>query len=159
MNQNKKIERYLNDSDIMRVAHKAASSFANSLSKDEIQSCILSALWRASTRYNKRHKSKFTSYLHNGVVYECLSQRKFNRSRRSNVLHYNVEDDYDPAGRLDMLDTIKEKCDDPSIIVDRFYNNMTINEIAEKHEVCGETIRNRLKKNMEKLKVSLTNRV
>jgi DNA-directed RNA polymerase specialized sigma24 family protein len=143
----------------MRVAYNAASSFSSSLSKDEIQSCILNALWRASDRFNKRQKAKFTSYLHNGVVYECLSQRKFNRSKQSQLLHENVEDSLDPSDRVDMVDLIEHECDDPSLVIDRFYNGMTIKELAEKRHVCGETIRVRLKKNLEKLRVSLTNGV
>lgn len=159
LNKNKKIERYLNDSDIMKVAQKAASSFSHCLSKDEIQSCILNALWRASDRYNKRQKTKFSSYLHNGVVYECLSQRKFNRSKQSQVLHENLEDSFDPVARVDMVDLITTKCEDPTLVIDRFYNNLTINELAEKQSVCGETIRIRLKKNLEKLRAYMTNGV
>ena len=151
----KKIQKYLNDEDVMIIAYSAASSFATVLSQDEIQSCILNALWRASERYNKRNGTKFTSYLHTGVVYECLSQRKFNKSQKTAVLHENVEDKHDPVAQIDMLDTISAKCEDPSLIVDRFYNNMTIKELAEDRQVCGETIRVRLQKNLEKLKVSL----
>lgn len=156
---NKKIDKYLNDSDVMSVAYGAASSFSTSLSKDEIQSCILNALWRAANRYNKRNKMKFTSYLHNGVVFECLSQRKFNKSKRLSVLHDNIEDERDPIGEIDMMDTINTKCDDPTLIVDRFYKNMTIKELAKSRGVCGETIRIRLKKNLEKLRISLSKSV
>lgn len=156
MNKSEKIERYLNDPDIMRVAWNAASSFSNSLSQDEIQSCIMNALWRASDRFNKRQKTKFTSYLHNGVKYECLSQRKFNRSKKAQMLHENVEDTYDPTATVDMVDMIETRCDDPALVIDRFYNGLTIKELAEKRAVCGETIRIRLKKNLEKLRVSLT---
>jgi DNA-directed RNA polymerase specialized sigma24 family protein len=143
----------------MRVAYGAASSFSHSLSKDEIQSCILNALWRATNKYNKRNKTKFTSYLHQGVVYECLSQKKFNKSKRSQVLHENIQDFYDPTIAVDMLDTINTKCEDPSLVIDRFYNNMTIGELAKARGVCGETIRIRLKKNLEKLRLSLTKSV
>ena len=97
---NKKIEKYLNDSDVMNIAYSAASSFATVLSQDEIQSCILNALWRAAERYNKRNGTKFTSYLHMGVVYECLSQRKFNRSKKAAVLNENIEDKHDPVAQI-----------------------------------------------------------
>lgn len=155
----KKIDKYLNDSDVMRVAYKAASSFSRCLSKDEIQSCILNALWRASNKYNKRNKTKFTSYLHTGVVFECLSQKKFNQSRKNSPLSDIIEDKYNPFARIDMLDTIEAKCDDPSLIIDHFYNGMTIRELAEDRRVCGETIRVRLKKNLEKLRFVLSKSV
>ena len=156
---NKKIEKYLSDSNVMRVAYSAASSFSTTLSKDEIQSCILNAIWKASNKYNKRNKTKFTSYLHNGVVYECLSQRKFNRSKKGVTLDETIADKYNPVAEIDMIDTIEAECDDPKLVIDRFYKNMTINELAEDRGVCGETIRIRLKKNLEKLRFSMTNSV
>jgi len=155
----KKIDKYLNDPDVMSIAYSAASSFSPSLSKDEIQSCILNALWRAMNRYNKRNKIKFTSYLHNGVVFECLSQRKFNKSKKQATLHDNIEDERDPVAEIDMMDTIHAKCEDPTLVVDRFYKNMTIKELAKDRGVCGETIRIRLKKNLDKLRSSLSNSV
>lgn len=158
-NPQTKIDKYLNDPDVMRVAYNAASSFNSSLSKDEIQSCILNALWRSASKYNKRNKTKFTSYLHNGVVYECLSQRKFNQSKRTSVLHENIEDKRNPIAEIDMMDTIKVKCDDPTLVIDCFYKNMTIKELAQDRGVCGETIRIRLKKNLEKLRFSLAKSV
>lgn len=155
----KKIEKYLSDSNVMRVAYSASSSFSTTLSKDEIQSCILNALWRASKKYNKRNKTKFTSYLYNGVVFECLSQRKFNRSKRGVTLNETIADNYNPVAEIDMIDTIEAKCEDPTLVIDRFYKNMTINELAKNRKVCGETIRIRLKKNLEKLRFSMTNSV
>jgi DNA-directed RNA polymerase specialized sigma24 family protein len=156
---NSKIDKYVNDSNVMRIAYSAASSFSMCLSRDEIQSCILNALWRASLKFNKRNKTKFTSYLHNGVVYECLSQRKFNRSRKSTELQESIEDNNDPISEIDMVDTINVKCDDPDLIIDRYYNNMTVSEMAQSRNVCGETIRIRLKKNLEKLQLSLSKSV
>ena len=156
---NKKIEKYLNDSNVMNIAYSAASSFSTILSKDEIQSCILNALWRAADRYNKRNGTKFTSYLYTGVMYECLSQRKFNRSKKSSVLNENIEDKHNPFAQIDMVDAIETKCEDPSLVFDRFYNNMTIGELAKNRSVCGETIRIRLQKNLENLRFSLSKSV
>ena len=75
------IKDYLENEDIIKVANKAASSFSSTLSRDEIQSCILSALWKAKTRYKSGGRCKLTSFIHQGVVYECLTQRKFNLFR------------------------------------------------------------------------------
>ena len=38
-----------------------------------------------------------------------------------------------------------ENCDDPDLMYDRYYNNMTIKEIAQQRGVCGETIRIKIK--------------
>jgi DNA-directed RNA polymerase specialized sigma24 family protein len=54
-----------------------------------------------------------------------------------------------------MMDAIQVKCDDPELVIDRFYNGMTIRELAKARRVCGETIRIRLKKNLKKLEAVL----
>jgi DNA-directed RNA polymerase specialized sigma24 family protein len=147
-------EDYINDADTMRIAQSAAASFRNVLSSDEIKSCILNALLRAIKKYDKRSKTKFTSYLHNGVVFECLSQRKFNKNNNQQ-LHSNITDTQDDFSSVETLDLIESVCDDPSLVFDRFYKNMTIKELATSRNVCGETIRIRLNKNLEKIKYAL----
>ncbi|MQF98082.1 MAG: hypothetical protein FI729_00930 [SAR202 cluster bacterium] len=148
------IEDYLSNEDIVKVANKAASSFSSTLSRDEIQSCILSALWKAKKRYKTGSKCKLTSFIHRGVVFECLTQRKFNLAR-TNQLTISVPEKRNDTERVDMLDEIQQ-CDDPELIYDRFYKNMTINEIAKDRGVCGETIRIRLQKNLKKLRKSMS---
>lgn len=148
------IEDYLSNEDIVKVANKAASSFSSTLSRDEIQSCILSALWKAKKRYKLGSKCKLTSFIHRGVVFECLTQRKFNLAR-TNQLTISVPEKRNDTERVDMLDEIQQ-CDDPELIYDRFYKNMTINEIAKDRGVCGETIRIRLQKNLKKLRKSMS---
>ena len=152
---NKTIEDCLKDQNIVRVANKAASSFSNILSRDEIQTCILSALWKAKKKYKVGSKCKFTSYIHRGVVFECLTQRKFNLAK-SSQLTISIPDSKNDIETIDMLDQIK-MCEDPELIYDRFYKNMTIKEIAQDRGVCGETIRIRLKKNLKKLRYLMSN--
>ena len=53
-----------------------------------------------------------------------------------------------------MMDEIS-KCEDPMLIYDRFYRNMTVNEIADNLGVCGETVRIRLRKNLKMIKNSI----
>ena len=154
---NNTIEDYLSNDDIIRVANKAASSFSGILSRDEIQSCILSALWKAKRRYKEGSTCKLTSFIHRGVQFECLTQRKFNLAKTAQ-LTISVPDKRDDIERVDMLDQIQQ-CDDPELIYDRFYKSMTISEIAKARGVCGETIRIRLKKNLKKLRQSMSNGV
>ena len=151
------IDDYLGNQDIVKVANKAASSFSNTLSRDEIQTCILSAMWKAKKKYKEGSKCKLTSYIHKGVVFECLTQRKFNmdKSRSGNTPMYRIEDKNQDIDRIDMLDQL-QVCPDPQLVYDRFYRNMTINELAAERGVCGETIRIRLKKNLKKLRHTLS---
>jgi DNA-directed RNA polymerase specialized sigma24 family protein len=142
----------------MNVAQNAASSFRKILSQDEIKSCILNAILRAVNKYDKRSKAKFTTYLHSGVVFECLSQRKFNRNNNAQ-LQVNIPDRRDPFVDFETRDLIESVCDDPSLVIDRLYGDMTIKELASTRGVCGETIRIRLNKSLEKIKYALNKSV
>ena len=151
----KSYEHYVNDVETMNVAQNAASSFRKILSQDEIKSCILNAILRAVNKYDKRSKAKFTTYLHSGVVFECLSQRKFNNAQ----LQVNIPDRRDPFVDFETRDLIESVCDDPSLVIDRLYGDMTIRELADTRGVCGETIRIRLNKSLEKIKYALNKSV
>ena len=154
----KSYEHYVNDVETMNVAQNAASSFRKILSQDEIKSCILNAILRAVKKYDKRSKAKFTTYLHSGVVFECLSQRKFNRNNNAQ-LQVNIPDRRDPFVDFETRDLIESVCDDPSLVIDRLYGDMTIKELADTRGVCGETIRIRLNKSLEKIKYALNKSV
>ncbi len=163
----------------MRIARSAANSFSPVLSQDEIESCILTAMWKAMQKYDESSKTKFSTFLYNGVKMECLTQRKFNLSHKNkkvkfvkvnkpyffNKMKENspisrefVEDPNNYTETVDMMDEIKN-LSDPELVYDRFYKNMTIKELAKKRGVCGETIRIRLKKNLKKLKRNLSESV
>jgi DNA-directed RNA polymerase specialized sigma24 family protein len=146
------MEQYLSNEDIMKVAHHASSTFTRTLSKDEIKSCILRALWRAAGKYDKSKLTKLTTYLYNGVIFECLNQKRANKPRCTSIMYIDKPCPSRQIERLDMLDAIYAKCDCPELVVDRFYGGMTIQELAEKHSTSNETIRLRLLKNIEKLK-------
>ena len=150
------IEQQLKDKDIMGVVSKAASTFTSTLSHDEIQTCILSALWKATSKYRLDGGTKFTTYLYRGVVMECLTQQKFNLNHYSpHSTHHNITDRKNLYDRIDLLDEINTKCEDPDLVYDRFYKNMTIKELAKQRGVCGETIRIKLKKNLKNLRNSM----
>jgi DNA-directed RNA polymerase specialized sigma subunit len=181
------IDEKLKDQDLMRIARSAANSFTSVLSQDEIENCILTALWKATNKYDENSNTKFSTFLYNGVKMECLTQRKFNlshsnknsrsknakkqyplrfttktkqsSSRRNDGLHKNnIEDPHNYVETVDMIDEIKN-LPDPDLVFDRFYKNMTIKELANKREVCGETIRIRLKKNLKSLEKNLSESV
>ena len=177
------IDEKLKDQDLMRIARSAANSFASVLSQDEIENCILTALWKATNKYDENSKTKFSTFLYNGVKMECLTQRKFNLSHKNKnsriknakkqyPLRFtskttrwpkrneapsknNIEDPHNYIETVDMIDEIKN-LSDPDLIFDRFYKNMTIKELAKKRGVCGETIRIRLKKNLKSLERNLS---
>lgn len=144
-----RIEKYLNNEDVMKVAYKAASTFSKVLSQDEIKSCVMNALWKADANYDEANTTKFTSYLHKGVVFECLTQRKFNqRKGGEKTLSHLIGDKRDYFSAIDFKDAIDTKCDDPTLIYDKFYKDMTFEEMGKERGVCGERIRQRVEKNL-----------
>jgi DNA-directed RNA polymerase specialized sigma subunit len=145
-----KFEELLADNDVIKVAKCAASSFCNTLSKDEIYTCILNAIWKASERHDPEKGSKFTTYLYNGVIMECLTQQKFNSSKITMPLHNNIPERKNFTDNIELMDNICE-CDDPNLIIDYYFNNKSIKEIADEMGVSGETIRLKIKKNLKKL--------
>lgn len=143
----------------MRVAYRAASTFTRTLSREEIQGCILNALWRAIKKYDRTRMTKLTTYLYNGVVFECLNQKRSNKRRGQDLYGQDAPCSHNDLEKVDMLDAIYEKCDHPELVIDRFYGGMTIEELASKHSVCNEAIRLKLKKNIEKLRKTLAKSV
>lgn len=142
------------DENIIKVAKRASSNFTNTLSKDEIYTCILNAIWKASQRHDPNLGSKFTTYLYNGVVMECLTQQKFNKSRSISITHSNFPEK-NTIDKIDLMDNILA-CDEPSLIIDYYFNNKSIKEIAQEMGVSGETIRLKIKKNLKKLKLLMS---
>lgn len=147
---NIKFEDLIKNEDVIKVAKNASMRFSYALSKDEIDTCILNAIWKAAEKYNKDFGVKFTTYLHRGVIIECLSQKKFNKGRGYSQLHNNIPSKI-KTNRIDLIDEL-EKCDDPDLLIDYYIGNKTIKELASEKNVCGETIRLRIKKSVNKIK-------
>lgn len=151
-----KLEEILKDQDMIKIANKAAQSFSEVLSKDDIENCILSAAWVAVNNFDESKKTKFSTYLYKGVYYECLKQIKIQKKSaltNRNLMNYSTINS--EVSKIDLFDEIGA-CANPDIIFDKFYSNMTLDEIAKKKGVSKETIRFRLKKDINLLKTRLS---
>ncbi len=143
-------DKLIKDENIIKITKKASEKFHRLLDKEEIYTCILNATWKAYIKYNPQKGSKFTTYLYKGVIIECLTQIKFNKHKRTYVeLHENYSTN--DINYTDLIDEILAKCDDPGLILDKFFHNKTIKEIAAEHKICNETARLKIKKNLKKL--------
>lgn len=149
------LETLMVDENIIKIAKSASARFNTTLSKDEIYTCVLNAIWKASERHDPERGTKFTTYLYNGIIMECLTQQKFNKNKSIAKLHDNIPEYINRAENIDLMDEI-QNCDNPSLIIDYYFNNKSIKEIAQEQGVSGETIRLKLKKNLEKLKIKFT---
>lgn len=151
--ESKETDPKLTKGDLERIASKASYSFLGVLSEQEVESCILNAYWKATSRYSSKKNTKFTTFFYKGVLMECLTQKKFNLNKPSyriyeNIAYKNNQD----IEKIDMLDEIQTHCDDPDLLLQRFYQNMSVREIAKSRGVSGETIRIKIKKNLAKLR-------
>jgi DNA-directed RNA polymerase specialized sigma24 family protein len=145
-----KIENALKDKNIVNIMNKASKSFMRQLDEDTIYTCKLNALWKAFINFKPEKKTKFTTYLYNGVYIECIKEIKFkNKSKAKSKLHENIvikDNQYLLTDILDEFDNHYDK----ELIMDKI-KNMTIDEMAKKRNTNRETTRKKLKKLVSKL--------
>lgn len=147
---NTKIENALKDTNILKIMNKASKRFKNQLDKDTIHTCQLNALWKTFVNHNPEKGAKFTTYLYNGVFIECMKEIKFKQksNRNNGKLHDNITDHRDQYIMTDILDELNSE--EQQMIMDRF-SNMTIAEIAKKHDKNRESTRRKIHKIFQKL--------
>ena len=140
------IERAMKDKDIKNIMHKASYRFMKNLDCDTIYTCQINALWKAFVNFKPEKNTKFTTYLYKGVMIECIKAVKFdNKNKCMNKLHDNITSKRDNCTLLfDLLDELETK-EDKDLLMDKF-NNMTIEEMAQKRTYSRETVRKKLKK-------------
>ena len=155
--ENKATDPKLTKGDLERIASKASYSFLGVLSEQEIESCILNAYWKAASKFSSGKNTKFTTFFYKGVLMECLTQKKFNLNKPTYRIYENIAfKNNQEIEKIDMIDEIETHCDDPDLMMDRFYQNMSVREIAKRRGVSGETIRIKIKKNLAKLRSKMT---
>jgi DNA-directed RNA polymerase specialized sigma24 family protein len=142
---NRDIEIALKDKELEGIMNKAASGFNKQLSEDELYTCKINALWKSLKNWDEDKNSKFTTYLYNGVKFECIREVKFKKKdygRGGKELEYVFSSGNYHVGEVDMLDEI-EALPDAEIMLDRA-KNYTIKEISDIHNINRETIRRKI---------------
>jgi len=152
MNMTTEFETMAKDEEIVKLTRKAAKQFTNQLSPDEIDQCILIALWNTIRGHDPTKGLKFTTYLYRGVIMECLSQKKLNTGSHrvpNLVCDKNVIDKQNAYSMIDLMDEIEN---DPNrdILIDKYINNFSTKEIAASRGVCLETVRKKIAKSKKK---------
>ena len=155
------LKKVLNDKETMNIANCAASGYNTALTKDEIENCIYNAVWNALDKFDESKGAKFSTFLHRGVRLQCQKRLNFNRRYKSTQYYEDSVSSrfnsnfknqiYSQELKHELRDEI-ENCEDPDILHDRFYKNMTLTEIAKKKNTSYETIRNKIKKNLKIIK-------
>lgn len=142
---NDKIVAALKDDNIVRIMNDASKRFRNQLDTDSIYTCQINALWKSFVNYNPNKNTKFTTYLYNGIFIECLKEVKFQGKlkNRSCSIHDNIPHNRTENLIFECLDELKSE-EERSLFLDRI-SNMTISEIAKKHDSNRETVRKKIK--------------
>lgn len=155
------LKKVLEDKETMNIANCAASGYSIALTKDEIENCIYNAVWNALDKFDESKGAKFSTFLHRGVRLQCQKRLNFNKRYKTtsyyedsvfSKFNTNIKNQtYSHDLKFELKDEI-ENCEDPDILYDRYYKNMTLTEIANKKNTSYETIRNKIKKNLKMIK-------
>ncbi len=122
-----KFEELKKDEDLTKIARRAASRFSPFLRPEEIENCILVALWNSLHRHDDTKGLKFSTYLYRGVIMECLTQQKANAGTRKmlnliggqNIIDHRIN-------QCEMVDALAEIENDADcdLLRDKYLNNM-----------------------------------
>jgi RNA polymerase sigma factor (sigma-70 family) len=137
----------------IRIINKVCSRYFKIIPGDELHRCKLVALWEALKAYDPEKGQKFTSFLYNRIDWECKKQlydiNKRKRQKKYNEALHFANDQSD----LEIEDVIQKL--HPSlreVIYQRFFERLTMEEIAERNDYSRETARRYILRALEKLK-------
>lgn len=148
---NIEFENALENPNNKAIMIKASSAFKKFISKEELESCKMVALWQSMQDWRLDGGQKFESYLYQKVKWECLRvcTQEFKYKKRNRELIHDIQTRKN-ENLLDLLEIL-----DPSeqdLLTQRFLHNMTLKEIGTLHGYSYETARKKIKKILSKLK-------
>ena len=135
-----------------KIIECACKKYVNVLPDDEFEGCKLRGLYNAIENYDSSRKMKFSSYVYSCVRWECLRMIRFiSRGEKTGICFDNIIDEKEEKSDhiKDLIFSASE--DDMSLLVDRFYGNMTLAELGKKHNLSYESIRTKIGKIIEEL--------
>jgi RNA polymerase sigma factor (sigma-70 family) len=140
----KNIENYLKDPNIRGIINAVSSRFTKAIDIDDISSISNVTLWRCINKYDNTKGAKFTSYLYQQLLYAFKNELKKKKFEFSSDKIENQIDFSKKSEVFDILESIPSKMKD--VLCQRYFDNMTINEIAKANGYSRETARRRLNK-------------
>lgn len=159
---NEEMIKAIDNDEYQKIMSKASQKFAKILNRDELESCKMTALWKALENYDgsrtnsKNKKSKFTSYLYRGVELECKTAVKFVLAGRRNesILHDNIGVESNSIEAFELKDEIS-KTEYGEILEDVYYNGLNTKELSKKFGVSKQIIAIRKKRALNFLKARI----
>ena len=169
---NKQYEAKWADKDNQNIMNKVSKAYMKNIDTRDIESIKMDALWRVMNKYDPSKGTKFTSYLYQQLSYAFKTWVKKSEknleftqgvqpldSGHVGDLNSTAEDavDINNLNSQLVLDiTTGLPADTVKILKQRFYNNMTMKEIAQENGYSRETARRRVKKAVNLCKEQVT---
>lgn len=145
--------------DNRRIMDAASAKYRGRLPDDEIQSCQMIALWRSILTFKSDVGTSFTTYLYNIVDNLCnhtLKKQYRHTQHLQNVSVYQIFTNDDNLSKIDIDEAINNLPNNlKKVIVQRFYDKMTLEEIAQTNGYSHETARRRVKNALCQMKTKL----
>jgi len=150
---NEEFEEALAKPDNRKIMNAAAIPYISTISYDELEQCKFLALWRAMQAF-KPNGCKFTSFLFRSVELHCTREVKKQYKNKISVICPTVLPDrrlnhIELADLEDAIDSLPDDLRD--IIKQRFFDKLTLKEIAQKNKFSGEWANRKIKKALERL--------
>ena len=150
---NDEFDEALKDLNNVKIINKVCSKYARTIPRDELERCKLIALWEAMKAYDPEKGQKFTSFLYNRIDWECKKQL-YDINKRKRQRKYNPDLHYiDVKNEVDIRDVIQKL--HPryrTVVYQRFFERLTMDEIAKRNNYSRETARRYILHALEKLK-------
>ena len=149
---NEVFNKALSNEDYIKIMNKAARSYRNIIATDGLLECKMIALWQALKNFDKSCNVKFTSFLYNSVDWEC--KRKISKFRKNRLVGLNIspEDssDFESVEIEDCMSKIHPRL--RKVLYQRFFKNMTMEEIGRENDYSRETARRYINDGLDKIK-------
>ncbi len=149
------LRKALSNSDNKGVLNRVLLGYNKVLTKEELDSCGLLATWRALQKHRPEYGQKFTTSLYRFAHWECRRELRAKRNKKNllNTISFSHKK-FDIASPQKDTDEIKgvREClsmlpeNHRNILIQYYYDRMTMEEIGEANSYSKELARQRISK-------------
>ncbi len=148
-------EKEYSKPDNKNIIRSVTKKYSSVLSDDMQKTCGMQGLWKCIQNHRDERGSKFTTSLFMHVDWECKREVSSMLSKKHQMSLLGDSDIEIPSltasgETSELLDILPEK--QKQLVYQRYYENMTLQEIGEKNGYSKEAARQNINKVIDKLK-------
>ena len=153
---NEKFEAAMDNEYYVKILYKICNRNLKTVcSKEEIESLVMSTLWKCVRKYNSsKSNAKFSSYLYRSMENNSrrLYKKKISTVKEKQLYEDTfcrslVKDESSKREVFEILESLKQKNEEYyNVLVQKFFYNMTNQEIGEANGCGKEWARKKIKK-------------